>query len=279
MTWSPVPEMDLDFSRARPALVWNYLLGEKDNHWADREAAEKMISALPDVRMMARANRWFMFHAVCHVLREFGIRQFIDIGAGMPTTCYPNVHEVAQDGDPTARVTYVDNDPLVAAHIRALHTSHPAGRVEFLAADAADPGTVLNDPVVTGTLDLSRPVALLMVSVLMHFPDAAAHHIASTLVAGLPAGSCVVITHPTADFDPNAMSRFAAAAQESGITYIPRTHAQVHRFFTSLDMTAPGVVPLLAWTPHPADAPDSPFSREVRSIHYWAGVGRRRPLA
>jgi hypothetical protein len=254
-------------------------MGEKDHYAADREVADRMLAILPDLAMMVRAHQRFVYQAVWHAIARLGIRQFVELGSGVPAMCSMNLHEIAQDVDPTAHVLYVDDDPIVAAHSRALLTSQPAGRVEFLHADIADPGALLNHDLVTSTLDLTQPVALMAVSVLAHFPDALAHHVVSTLLAGLPAGSCLVLGHLTADFNPDGVAAAVAVAREAGITYIPRTHAQVMRFFTGLDPIGPGVVPLLAWTPDTRNgAVSNDRFRDPTGVNYWVGVGRRRSL-
>jgi hypothetical protein len=283
MTRSPTSDADLDMNRARPALVWNYLSGEKDYFQVDQKLAEEMTGFLPDLPMMARANRRFVFLTVWHLMTELGIRQFAELGAGMPRSVNLNLHEIAQDIDPSARVLYLDDDPIVAAHYRALvsDTGTQAGRVEFLSADAADPGAILNNPVATDTLDLSQPVALMLVSVLEQFPHAVAHHIVTTLLAGLPPGSYLVASHLTADFNPDAVTKVAAAAKRGGITSTPRTRRQVTRFFTGLDLLEPGVVPLLSWKPGDgkSGAVKVAMGNQATRVHYWVGIGRRRPIA
>lgn len=270
------------------ARIYDYILGGKDNYAIDRAVADKMLAVQPMLPLMARANRRFLFLAVRHVVANLGITQFLDIGAGLPTAC--SVHEVAQDIDPTVRVVYVDNDPQVATHAAALlRTSATAtGRVVSVTADATDPGSIINHPDVSGTLDLSRPVALLLVSVLMAFPDAVAYSVASTLLAGLAPGSCLVISHPTGDFEPDVMAEVVAVARKEGdIRYVPRTRAQVERFFTGLDLVPPGITDLLSWRPQPpvraaatlcpaeVTGPDG-LKPAAHSVHYWVGLGRRR---
>jgi hypothetical protein len=276
-------------------MVWSYLSGEKNYSRADRDLAEEMTALLPDLPRMARANRRFMYLAVWHLMTELGIRQFAEVGSGMPRSVHLNLHDMAQAIDPAARVLYIDNDPVVAAHYDALAggAGTATGRVEFLAADVSNSGAILNDPVTTATLDLSQPVALMFVSVLEHFPDAIAHHSVTTLLAGLPAGSCVVLSHLTADFAPQAVGELTAAGRRHGITYLPRTRAQVARFFAGLDMQEPGVVPVLRWKPDGgATMPASQGSRRIRGSgvgyhhqaispsggHYWVGIGRRQLL-
>jgi O-methyltransferase involved in polyketide biosynthesis len=270
------------------ARIYNYVLGGKDNYEVDRAVADKMLAVQPNLPAMARANRRFLFLAVRHVVANLGITQFLDVGAGLPTAC--SVHEVAQDIDPAARVVYVDNDPQVAVHASALlqASATATGKVVAVTADATDPGSIINHPDVTGTLDLSRPVALLLVSVLMAFPDAVAYSVVSTLLAGLAPGSCVVISHPTGDFEPDVMAEIVAVAQKEGdIRYVPRSRAQVERFFTGLDLVPPGVTDLLSWRPRPAvraagtlcppevTGPDG-LSPAALSVYYYAGLGLRR---
>jgi SAM-dependent methyltransferase len=257
-----------DTSRPHPARVHDYLLGGKDNFRADRRAADAMIAQLPGLPAMTRANRDFLHRAVDHLVHGAGVRQFLDIGSGIPTA--RNVHEIALTADPTARVVYVDNDPVVAAHSRALLTGAAPGSTAFVEADATDPAALLADPALTDTLDLSEPVALMLVSVLVHFPDRTAHDVVASLLAALPPGSHLVISHPTTDFAPEAAAQAVAAARRNGLTYVPRSRDEVAALFAGTTPVEPGIVPLLAWRPAPALAAPDP-----RSAYYWAGVARR----
>jgi hypothetical protein len=255
---------------AHPARVYDYWLGGKDNFPADRDLAEKMIQAIPNMRAMAQANRAFMGRAVRHLAREAGVRQFLDIGTGIPTS--PNLHEVAQAVAPDTRVVYVDNDPIVLAHARALMRSADGGETRFILADLHEPAAILADPTLRATLDLTQPVALMMVAVLMYFRDTEdpnPYGMVATLLDPMPSGSYLAITHPTADFNPRETAVAVAAAEQSGITLVPRDRAEVEAFFTGLDLVDPGVVPVLAWRPE-GEPPADP-----QSAYYWAGIGRK----
>jgi O-methyltransferase involved in polyketide biosynthesis len=256
----------VDITRAHPARVYDYLLGGKDNFAADRRAADAMTMALPSLPTMTRANRQFLHRAVRHLVDGLGVRQFLDIGSGIPTA--RNVHQVARDTAPGTRVVYVDNDPVVAAHSRALLSGEDPGSTAFVLADAADPARVLADPALTATLDLAEPVALMLVSVLMYFDDPTTRGIVATLLDALPPGSCLTVSHPTADFDPEIAGRAVAAAGRGGLTYRPRSESEVRGLFAGLELVDPGVVPLLAWRPVAARG-------DERSVYYWAGMGRK----
>jgi SAM-dependent methyltransferase len=264
------PPTEIDTTRAHPARVYDYLIGGKDNFAADRRAADAMTSQLPGLPAMVRANRQFLHRAVRHLVADLGLRQFLDIGSGIPTAC--NVHQVAQDVDQEARVVYVDNDPVVAAHSRALLTGVRPGSTAFIHADATDPTALLADPVLTDTLDLTEPVALMLVSVLMYFDDRTARGLVDSVLDVLPSGSYLALSHPTADFAPDAAERAVAAARAGGLRYLPRTHDQVAALFAGLDLVEPGIVPMLAWRPDEVSGP----RRDDRSVYYWAGVGRKR---
>jgi O-methyltransferase involved in polyketide biosynthesis len=259
----------IDRSQAHPARVYNYFLGGKDNFAADREVAEAMTAQMPTAPAMALANRAFLHRAVRYLVAERGVRQFLDVGSGIPTMC--NVHEVAQAIDPSCRVVYVDRDEVVAAHSRALLISAPAGRTAFITADATDPDRILDDPALDATLDLTRPVALMLISFLMYFDDQVAHRIIATLVDALPSGSYLTVSHPTADFDAPASREAAAAGQAASLTYLPRSRAQVEELFTGLELSDPGVVPMLSWHPDPTDIPGT----DETAVYYWVGMGRK----
>lgn len=258
---------DIDTSVAHTARVYDYWLGGKDNFAADRALGDAMVQAIPTLPAMARANRDFLGRAVRYLVTEVGIRQFLDIGTGIPTA--GNVHEIAQQVAPESRVLYVDHDPIVQSHAQALMTSTSQGRTEFVLAEFSEPESILADPALAKTLDLEEPVALMLVAILMYFHDSdGVHDWVQTLVDALPSGSHVVVTHPTADFDPKAVSGAVAAATHAGITLVPRSKAEIERFFTGLEIVDPGVVPVLAW--HPDDVPKDP-----NAAYYWAGVARK----
>jgi hypothetical protein len=253
---------------AHPARVYDYWLGGKDNFAADRVLGDAVIAAMPSTRFSARANRAFLGRAVRYLAAEAGIRQFLDIGTGIPTA--GNTHEIAQAAAPESRIVYVDNDPIVMAHARALMTSDPAGATAFIQADLREPGRILADPELRATLDLGKPVALMLVAVL-HFLTEADHprDIVAELLAALPSGSYLTISNITADFDPDAAAVAQAAGQRSGVTYVPRSQAEIASFFTGLDLVDPGVVPLLAWRPDDA-APEDP-----RAVPSYVAMGRK----
>ena len=261
------PEINTDV--AHPARVYDYWLGGKDNFPADRALAEHIMEAIPTMRTMAAANRAFLSRAVRYLAEEAGIRQFLDIGTGIPTS--PNVHEVAQAVAPDSRVVYVDNDPIVLAHARALLTSEEAGETSFIGADLRQPKSILDHPTLTSTLDLSQPVAVMLVAVLMYFRDTDnpnPFEMVATLLEAMPPGSYLAITHPTADFNAEAMGGAVAAAERSGVTLVPRNQAETEEFFAGLDVVDPGVTPVLSWRPD--KPPDDP-----RSAYYWAGIARK----
>lgn len=266
MVWHDRPQ-HIDTSVANPARVYDYLLGGKDNYETDRALGDAMIRAIPSLREMARANRSFLGRAVRYLVAEAGIRQFLDIGTGIPTV--GNVHEVAQEVAPECRVLYVDHDPIVLAHARVLMTSAPEGRTEFVLADYREPKSILAAPQLADVLDMGQPVALMLVGILMLFDDhEGVYESAATLVDALPSGSYVAVTHPTADFDADSFDGAVAAATRAGVTLVPRTKSEVERFFDGLELVDPGIVPVLAWRPD--EPPDDP-----NAAWYWAGVARK----
>jgi hypothetical protein len=244
--WLP-PEINTGV--AHTSRVYNYWLGGKDNFAADREVGDAVTAAIPSAPLLARQNRAFLSRAVHYLAMEAGIRQFLDIGTGIPAA--GNTHEVAQAVAPDSRIVYVDNDPIVLAHARALMTSDPAGATAFIQADFREPGKILADPALHRTLDLDKPVALVLVAILHFFTDDEnPQGIVSSLVDALPSGSYLTITNLTADFmDPDQAARAELAGQQGGITYVPRSQAEVAAFFGGLHLVDPGVVPMQAWRP------------------------------
>jgi hypothetical protein len=249
------------------ARIYDYWLGGKDNFAVDRGVGEAMIKAIPGMRYMAKENRKFVHRVARELVRTEGIRQFLDIGTGIPTR--PNLHEVAQDIEPTTRVVYVDNDPIVLVHARALMLSHPQGRSEYIAADIRRPRSILEDEALQDTLDLKEPVGLTLIAILMLLADADDPWArVAELRDALPSGSCLAITHPTADFNPDEVTAAVAAATGAGMTLVVRTREAVERFFGDWEMLEPGVAPVSAWRPdEPADNPEAAY--------YWAGVARK----
>jgi hypothetical protein len=266
---SDSPLSQIDTSVAHAARVYDYWLGGKDNFAADRALGDAMVQAIPTLPEMARANRAFLGRAVRYLAAEAGIRQFLDIGPGIPTA--GNTHEVAQAVAPETRVLYVDHDPLVLAHARALMTSTSQGQTEFIMADLREPEAILANPALARTLDLEQPVGLILVAILMYFHDFEnPQGMVSTLLDALPSGSYLAITHPTADFDPEAFDAASAAAAHAGITLVSRSKADIEKtFIAGLEVVEPGVVPVLAW--HPENGPPA----DPNAAYYWAGVARK----
>jgi O-methyltransferase involved in polyketide biosynthesis len=260
---------DIDVTVAHEARMYDYWLGGKDNYPPDRALGDMIQQAVPDIKKMARANRAFMERAVRHLATECGVRQFLDIGTGIPTA--PNVHQVAQEVEPSARVLYVDKDPLVLAHARALMQGTPEGRTAFLLGDFRDPDAILASPELAATLDLGEPVALVLVALLMYFDPEEGNDpypVVQRLLDALPSGSYLAISHPSGDFDAEAAETVRQSARRSGMTILPRSRDDVARFFTGLEMVEPGLQPLPAWRP------DGPVG-DPRSVWYWGGVGRK----
>jgi SAM-dependent methyltransferase len=251
--------------------MYDYLLGGKDHFEADREAIAGLLKSVPNARTGARENRAFLGRAVRYLV-EAGIGQFLDIGAGLPTAS--NVHEVAQSVDPESRIVYVDNDPIVMAHARALLTSHPAGRTAYFQADLHDPESILRHPMVRETLDPGQPVALILVAVLHFFPDSddpAA--IVSTLLDALPPGSYLVASQTTADFnDPSRAADGVQAVQRAGVPFQTRTSREFADLaFTGLELVPPGLVPVSEWRPETEEGL-RPLASEVA---YYGAVARK----
>ncbi|MEV6348204.1 SAM-dependent methyltransferase [Actinoplanes sp. NPDC051851] len=257
----------LDSGRPHPARVYDYLLGGKDNFAADRAAAEQGLQANPNAATAPRENRAFLRRTV-RFLAESGVRQFLDIGTGLPTS--PNTHEIAQAVNPAARIVYADNDPLVLAHARALLTSAPEGRTAYVDAAFQEGERILDSPGVRDTLDLTEPVALLLFAVLHFIEDADdPYGTVARLMDALPGGSYLVVSHITADHDPEGWARFTAVMRRQGMASRLRSLDEVARFFTGLDPVAPGVVPILRWRPEA----DSPFTDT--QVALYGGVGRK----
>ncbi|GAB2680079.1 SAM-dependent methyltransferase [Nocardia goodfellowii] len=263
----------IDTTVAHEARVYDYWLGGKDNYPADRALGDAIAGHIPAIQTMAQANRAFLGRSVRYLVREAGITQFLDIGTGIPTA--GNTHEVAQRAQPAARVVYVDNDPIVLAHARALMSSSAAGKTAFIHADLHDPDSILTDSALIDTLDFDQPVAIMMVAVLMYFEDAdKPHDIVAKLLDAVPSGSYLVITHPTADFDERAMARVVHSAEDAGITFHPRTRAETESLFAGTELVEPGVVPVVTWRPDLADRTPRTVA-DPESAWYWAGVGRK----
>ncbi|MFH8533866.1 SAM-dependent methyltransferase [Streptomyces tendae] len=249
--------------------MYDYYLGGKDNYPVDAEAAELVLRGIPHGRGPALANRAFMHRAVRFLVQEAGVRQFLDIGTGIPTQ--PNLHEIAQSTDPAARVVYVDNDPIVLAHARALLHSTPEGSTDYVQADARDPDSIIE--VAARTLDLSQPVGLSLVALLHFLPDDHAYDSVRRLVAALAPGSYLVLSHTTADFDPHSTAHALKVYRDGGVFLTVRSHAEINWFFTGLELTAPGLVPGGKWRPGPSPDPVPPTAGPTDL--FYAGVARK----
>src|SRR4029453_5926361 len=238
---------EINTSVAHPARRYDYWLGGKDNFPADREAGEAVAAVFPSVRIGVLENRRFMCRAVRFLARELGIRQFLDIGTGIPTS--PNVHEVVQAVDPASRVVYVDNDPIVLVHARALLTSSPEGATAYIDADLREPEKILNHPDLLRTLDLSQPTGLLLVAILHFIMDAAApYRVVGRLVGAMPSGSHLVVSHVTADpMPPEVFARIDTANAAAGIPFRFRTREEFAHFLDGLEPVPPGIQSIAKW--------------------------------
>ncbi|GCB51713.1 hypothetical protein SNL152K_9069 [Streptomyces sp. NL15-2K] len=258
----------IDTSKPHSARFWNYFVGGKDNYEVDREIGDHIKEIFPGLVDVAVTSRHFLGRAVRHLAGEQGIRQFLDIGTGLPTA--DNTHEVAQRVAPDARIVYVDNDPIVLAHANALLTSTPEGKTAYLDADLYDPDAVLE---AAGTLDLSRPVALMILNTLGHVADyEQARDLVRRLMAGLPSGSHLVISDSTATSE--GMIAASAAYNASGaVPYHVRGIEEIAGFFDGLELVDPGVVQVTRWRPEPSDSAN-PADPAV-SVDAYCGVGRK----
>jgi hypothetical protein len=243
----PGQRPQLDTSVASIARIYDYWLGGKDNFKADRDAAEQMIQQYPDIVTGVRKNRAFLGRAVHYLAAEAGIRQFLDIGTGLPSS--NNTHEVAQRAAPEARIVYVDNDPIVLSHAQALLTSTPEGACAYVDADIRDTGKILKDA--ANVLDFSRPVAVCLIMILQFVPDEDDPvSIVRALVDAIPSGSYLTVAHPASDVDQHVGPALRQLSTRMGGTRAaPRSHQEVSRFFDGLEMVEPGLVQLHRWRP------------------------------
>jgi hypothetical protein len=244
----------IDTSAAHPARRYDYLLGGKDNFEADRASARQIEQFMPTIRLTAQENRWFLHRAVRHLAQQ-GINQFLDIGTGIPTA--PNTHQIAQQTDPAARIVYADNDPIVLAHARALLTGTPQGRTAYLDADLRRPEEILADPALTDVLDLTRPVALLLIAIL-HFirDDDDPRQILNTLVDALPGGSYVAATHVTLEYlSPQQYAAIRTVAERQSAARTGSEFAALFEQNPRLRLLEPGAQSVARWWPDEAPQP------------------------
>jgi hypothetical protein len=254
----------IDTSRPHPARMYDYYLGGKDNYPVDSEAAERVVSLFPDIGIGARVNRNFM-HRASRLLTERGIRQFLDIGTGIPTA--PNLHQVVQETAPAARVVYVDNDPIVLRHAEALLRSTPDGLTRYIEADAREPEKIIEGA--REILDFDRPIALSMVA-LLHFlsDEHRPYDLVKNLVGSLPSGSHLVLSHVTGDFAPETWEQIVGIYRDSGVPAQVRSRNEFTRFFEGLELVEPGVRVATDWHPEPG--------QEVHAqVPLYVGVARK----
>ena len=257
----------LDTSVAHPARVYDYWLGGKDNFAADREAAERVLAVAPGLRYRVRANRAFLGRATRYLAAEAGLRQFLDIGTGIPAA--GNTHEVAQRVAPDARVVYVDNDPIVLLHAQALLRSTPEGATDYLQADLRDPGTILDRA--AALLDFGQPVAVMLLGVLhLIQDDEDPWGIVARLMAAMPPGSYLTISHPAIDIHQSQANAQRVYNERVATPQTLRTREQVARFFAGLELVDPGLVQVHQWRPDPGD-----FAPEERVLAVAPGLRYR----
>jgi hypothetical protein len=264
----PAP-VDLDTGVPHPARVYDYILGGKDNFAADQAAAQAAMATNPHVATAMRANRAVMRRMAAFLASDRGIRQFLDIGTGLPTS--PNMHEIVQAIAPQAHIVYVDNDPIVLAHARALLSSGSDGSCAYLDADLREPEKILADPQLQRTLDLSQPAALMLFGILHFLPDSDdPYSVVARLVSALAPGSYLAIQHATADFYPPGGGT-AGAFSQAGIAFQYRTRDEFERLLTGLQLVPPGIVPMAEWR---ADDEPQPRPSPLEAGGY-AAVGRK----
>ncbi|WP_165985868.1 SAM-dependent methyltransferase [Streptomyces sp. YIM 98790] len=257
----PLP--DIDNTVPHSARIWNYWLGGKDNYEVDRVVGDQFSTAFPAIADNARAFRHFLARAVRYLAGEAGVRQFLDLGAGLPTV--DNTHEIAQRVAPESRIVYVDNDPLVLAHARALLTSTPEGRTDYIDADVADAGKVLE--AAARTLDFDRPIAVILCGILGHLGDEESRDLVARLMARVPSGSYLLVCDGV-DTDP-VLNEAQRRHNEGGqVVYHLRSPERVATFFGGLSVVDPGVVSCPDWRPEPSPFPPG-------DVHAYGGVGRK----
>jgi hypothetical protein len=263
----------IDTSRPQAARVYDYFIGGKNHFAADRAMADQVLRVWPSVRVGAREQRKFLGRAVSYLAAEAGVRQFLDIGAGLPTTS--NVHEIAQSVAPDAHVVYVDNDPLVLAHARALLTSTPQGRTAYISADIRDPAAIVGSPVSRDVLDFRQPIALILVGILHLLPDAdGPGRIIAELLEELPPGSYLVASQLTAEHDADRLEATAGAFRGAGLRGELRDSGDFAALaFSGLELVPPGITLVSEWRPDD----DSPLPSPAE-VSMYGGVARK-PLS
>ncbi|MEU4536914.1 SAM-dependent methyltransferase [Streptosporangium sp. NPDC023825] len=264
---SPHTPTPIDSSVAHSARIWNYWLGGKDNYAVDREIGDQFVGIFPDIVDIARSSRAFLSRAVRYMAGEGGIRQFLDIGTGLPTV--DNTHQVAQQVAPDARVVYVDNDPMVLTHARALLTGTPEGATEYIDSDVRDPDAILE--AARATLDLDRPVGLMLMNILGHLTDIdEGRRITRRLLAALPSGSYLAVADGTNVIRGAEFEKAIAIWNEAGsVPYTLRSPEQIASYFEGLELVEPGVVSCPLWRPGPSIVGGN------REVDEFCAVGRK----
>ncbi len=268
----PLPAM-IDTNVVHPARRYNYWLGGKDHFAADRESGEQIASLYPAIRTAARENRFFLQRAVRFLATEAGVHQFLDIGTGIPSA--NNTHEVAQAIAPESHIVYVDNDPIVLTHARALLTSSSQGATAYIDADLRDPDRILRDVELRSTLDLTKPVALMLIAVVHFLEDAdRPYEVVTRLLDALPSGSYLAMSHATMDLatpETRAHTEAEIAAGRIKFDLTPRNREEFSGFFNGLDLVEPGIVSVAEWR---SEVPESERTSSADSSIY-AAVGRK----
>ncbi|MQY23031.1 SAM-dependent methyltransferase [Nocardia macrotermitis] len=278
-TSEPLVGSAIDTTKAHSARMYDYYLGGKDNFQCDRDAVEQVELAFPTIKLCARVNRAFMHRATRYLAAEQGVRQFLDIGTGIPTP--PNLHQVAQGVAPESRVIYADYDPLVLTHARALMHGTSEGATTYVQADVTDPSTILTAPALHEVLDLDKPVALSLIA-LLHFVQDDQHDaygIVDTLLDALAPGSFLVMTHLSPDFNPTQVAGIVDAYVSNGLALQARTHDEFARFFDDLEVIEPGITGSHRWRPdHEAtvEVGDESLDDMDAKVSFWAAVGRKK---
>jgi S-adenosyl methyltransferase len=262
--------LKIDTNVAHSARIWNYWLGGKDNYPIDRSVGDQILAMFPHLAYLARADRAFLGRAVRYLVAEAGIRQFLDIGTGLPTA--DNTHQVAQRIAPECRIVYVDNDPLVLTHARALLRGTAEGATDYIDADLRDPDKILQEA--SRTLDFSQPMAVMLLGILHHISDdAEAYAVVDRLLDAVPSGSYLVIAHSTNEITGAAMDEAVRHWNEFGKPPMTlRTPEAIARFFDRLELLEPGVVSTSRWRPDPAEA----GSESPAETDEFCAVGRKR---
>ncbi|MEJ3658989.1 SAM-dependent methyltransferase [Actinomycetes bacterium KLBMP 9759] len=263
-------EIDLMTDRAHSARVYDYFLGGKTNYVADRVVGDAILALTPAIRPATKANRAFMHRATHALAHDHGIRQFLDIGTGIPMS--PNLHEVAQSVAPGSRVVYVDNDPIVLAHARALMVGTPQGRTAYIAADARNPRDIIESPELAEVLDRSQPIALSLIALVHFLDDDDAYGAVRQLVDFLPSGSFLALTAASDEHHTDIADEGASTYRSSGITVRPRHRAEIERFFAGLELLDPGLVPVHRWRP---DGDLLPNGTHDEDIGIYGAVARK----